>query len=98
MAERALPEQMFFYRHAVLMFKLFNHIICENEFIQLNFQLYDNRCTKLSFIKNQRFDVGKNFLLNRFCDLNNLIEKRWLDLSLEKFKIKRKTMFPENGT
>ena len=57
MAERALPEQMCLYRYAVLMFKLFNNIICENEFIQLNFQLYDNnRCTKLSFIKNQRFD------------------------------------------
>ena len=66
---------------------------------KLNFQLYDNdRCTKVSFIKNQRFDVGKNILLNRFYNLNNLIEKRWLDLSLETFKIKCKTMFLENGT
>ena len=76
------------------MYKLFNDIICENEFINLNFQLYENdRSQKLTFTKNQRFDVGKNILLNRFCDLNNLIDKSWLNLSLETFKVKCKTMF-----
>ena len=79
MAERAMPEQMCLYRHAILMFKLFNNIICENEFINLNFQFYDNdQCTKVSFIRNQKFDIGKNIILNRFYDLNNLIDKRWL--------------------
>ena len=42
LAERALPEKMCLYRHAVIMHKLFNRIICENEFLHLNFQLYDN--------------------------------------------------------
>ena len=36
----------------------------------------------ITFTKNQRFDVGKNILLNRFCDLNNKIDKDWLNLSL----------------
>ena len=61
MAERALPENMCLYRHAVTMFKLFNNLICENEFIEMNFQLYDNeRCKKITFTTNQRFDVEKN--------------------------------------
>ena len=65
MAERALPEKMCLYRHAVMMFKVFNNMFCENEFIQLNFQLYDNeRCPKLRFTKNQRYGVGKNILLD----------------------------------
>ena len=94
LAERALPEKMCLYRHAVLMYKLFNDIICENEFINLNFQLYENdKSQKLTFTKNQRFDVGKNIILNRFCDLKNLIDKSWLNLSLETFKEKCKTMF-----
>ena len=51
-------------------------MFCENELIHLNFRLYDNdRGPKITFIKNQRFDVGKNTLLNRFTDLNNLIDK-----------------------
>ena len=82
------------YRHAILMFKLFRNVICENEFVQMNFQLYKNDShPKLKFIKNQKYDVGKNILLNRFCDLNDVIEKKWLDLSLETLKIKCKALF-----
>ena len=97
MADRALPEKMCLLRHAVTMFKQFNNLICENEFIEMNFQLYDNeRCRKISFTKNQRYDVGKSILLNRFCDLNNKIDKDWLNLSLNTYKIKCKAMFLQN--
>ena len=79
------------------MYKLFNIIICENEFLHLNFQLYDNeRGQKLVFMKNQRYEAGKNILLNRFTELNNLIDKSWLDLSLETFKVKCKAIFLGN--
>ena len=98
MAGRALPEQMCLYRHAVTMYKLFNNMICENEFIQLNFQLYANeRTRKLTFTKMQRYDVGKNILLNRFHDLNNKIDKDWLNVSLETYKTRCKLLFLENG-
>ena len=81
-------------RRDIVMYKLFKSLICENEFINLNFQLYDNeRITKLTFIKHQRYDVGKNILLNRFTDLNNMIDKNWLNLSLETFKVKCKSLF-----
>ena len=94
MADRALPEKMCLYRHAMIMYKLFNNMLCENEFIEMNFQLCDNaRSRKITFIKNQRFNVGKNILLNRLYDLNNMIEKDWLNLSLETYKIKCKALF-----
>ena len=94
LAGRALPEKMCLYRHAVLMYKLFNNMICENEFVELNFQLYDNtRCPKITFTRNQKYDVGKNILLNRFCDLNNMIDKSWLELSLDTYKVKCKKLF-----
>ena len=94
LSERALPEKMCLYRHAVIMYKLFNNIICENEFLHLNFQLYDNeRGLNLVFMKNQQFEVGKNILLNRFAELNNKIDKRWLNLNLATFKVKCKSLF-----
>ena len=93
-AGRALPEKMCIYRHAIMMYKLFNNIICDNEFMHLNFQFYDNdRGQKIVFLKDQTYDVGKNILLNRFCELNNMIDKNWLSLSLETFKIKCKSIF-----
>ena len=99
MADRATPDQMCQYRHAIVLYKLINCIICEDEFLQLNFQLYDNvRSSKMPFIKIQKFDVGKNILLNRFHDLNNLIDKQWMNLSLETYKIRRKALFLQSGT
>ena len=69
----------------------------ENEFVLLNFQLYDNeRAQKLVFLKDQKYEAGKNILLNRFTELNNMIDKDWLNLSLETFKIKCKTIFLRN--
>ena len=77
--------------------KLVKNNLCEDEFVQLNFQLADNaRATKLTFIKRQNYDVGKNVLLNRFHALNNKIDKSWLNLSLEAYKLKCKDLFLNN--
>ena len=51
----------------------------------------------IKFNKIQRHNVGKNILLNRFHDLNNLIFKQWMNLSLETYKIKCKALFLQNG-
>ena len=48
---------------------------------------------EIVFIKRQKYDVGKNILLNRFWELNNLIVKHWLLLSLDSFKINVKIYF-----
>ena len=94
LAKRALPINMCLYRHAIIIYRLFNEIMCENEFVHLKFQLFNKvRSTKLVFIKIQNFDTGKNILLNRLHKLNNKIEKQWLELSLGTFKIKCKNLF-----
>ena len=38
-----------------------------------------------------------NNLLNRFHDLNNKIDKDWLNVSLETYKTRCKLLFLENG-
>ena len=93
-ANRAKPAATILYRHAILAFKLFKDILCKDKFLHLNFQLVDNvRETKLNFIKRQNYDVGKNILLNRMQVLNNKIDKNWLNLSLDSYKIKCKKLF-----
>ena len=60
MAGRALPMQMCQYRHAIIMYKLFNEMCCDDEFVQLNLQLQENqRSNKLVFVKWLQNDVGK---------------------------------------
>ena len=94
LAGRALPEQMCNYRNALSVYKLFNNQSPDNEFMNLNFQLNDNqRSTKISFHRMQSYDVGKNILINRLSELNNKIEKSWLNLSWNSYKVKCKELF-----
>ena len=60
--------------------------------------MYNERGQNIVFTKNQRYEAGKNILLNRFAELNNLIDKSWLNLSLGTFKTKCKSIFIGNVT
>ena len=60
----------------------------------LNFQLYDNaRSKKLVFSRRHNYDVGKNILLDILCSINNVIDRQWLNLGLDSYKIKWKQTF-----
>ena len=95
MAQRALPANVCMCKYAIMFYKLIQNIICEDEFLYLNFQLLDNeRVTKFKFVKQQSFDVGKNILLNRMYDtIDNKIDKKWLQLGLDSYKIECKDLF-----
>jgi hypothetical protein len=94
MAQRSPPENYCLYKHAILMYKLFNDCIPALEHLHLNFQLADNeRSEFLNFTRNDNFRVGANILINRFTELNGLINKNWLLLSLNSYKIKCKSIF-----
>ena len=85
------------YKHALMLHKLLRNDLCDDEMMNLNFQLADNeRATKLSFIRIQKYDVGKNILLNRLQVLNGKIEKNWINLSLDSYKMKCKDLFLMN--
>ena len=76
------------------MYKLFNHCQPETEFVQMNFQLNQNqRIIHSNFFLRQRYESGKNILLNRLAHLNGTIEKSWLDQSMDTFKVKCKQLF-----
>ena len=51
-----------------------------------------------NIIKQQNYDVGKIIILNRMHVLNNKIDKSWLNLSLNSYKVKFKELFLKNGS
>ena len=88
---RALPEQMILYKHAILLHKTYNQKIPEIEWIALNFQqLLTSRQTKFSTIKTNICKVGNNILANRFHALNNKITLEDLNESISAFKVNYK--------
>ena len=81
------------------MYKLFKNCQPETEFINMNFQLNQNpRINQANYFLRQNYDTGKNILLNRFVHLNGKIEKSWLDLSLNSFKIRCKQLFLQSNS
>ena len=65
-----------------------------NEFLDLFFnQNFNARAELVNFVDKSNYRVGKNIVTNRFTILNNKIPFTWLNLDLNPFKIKMKTMF-----
>jgi hypothetical protein len=94
LVKRSPPENYCNYKHAILVYKLFNNCVPTIEHVHLNFQLADNeRHDGLVFIRNQKYKVGNNILINRYTVRNNIIKKDWLTMSLDTFKIKCKELF-----
>ena len=56
------------------------------------------RINQANYFLRQNYDTGKNILLNRFVHLNGKIEKSWLDLSLNSFKIRCKQLFLQSNS
>ena len=52
--------------------------------------LNDRRNERLTFVRNNHFKVGLNLVANRLRSVSNVIDKKWLDLSMETFKLKCK--------
>ena len=81
------------------MYNLFKHCQPEIEFLQMNFQLNQNpRINHMNFFSRQRYDCGKNILLNRLAHLNNMVDKTWLVQSIDTYKVKCKQLFLQNNT
>jgi hypothetical protein len=91
MAGRATPEKLLIYKHALMLFKLFNGPYYSIEFASLSVNLVlTPRQSQFQIIKTHRLKIGANTLSNRFYVINGKNPLNWLNLSLESFKIKCK--------
>ena len=92
-----MPEDMCMYKHALMLHKLLRNDLCDDEMMNLNFQLVDNeRSMKISFIRRQNYDVGKNILLNQHV-INDKIDKNLINLSIDSYKVKCKELLLMNN-
>ena len=91
---RANPTNLMKYKHAILLYKIYNRGEPPKDWLALNFnQVLPRRQTHFAAIKDQNFKIGNNILSNRLIILNNKIPLQWLNLSIETFKVKCKTLF-----
>lgn len=92
--QRATPSQMMLYKHAILLFKIFNNQQPPQDWMDLNFtQLISRRQVNFECHNNANFKVGINTLSNRLSALNKKIPLHWLNLTLETFKLHCKSKF-----
>ena len=92
--KRATPNQILLYKHAILLYKLYNSIDTTQEWVNLNFQqILTSRQVNFVISKTNGYKIGLNLVCNRIAVLNNKIPLNWLNLSFPSFKIKCKDKF-----
>ena len=88
---RGLPKQLMSYKHALLLYKLYNEKDPEAEWMGLHYQhQFSNRHNKFSVSKTNNLKIGENILINRLSLINNQIPLEWLNLGYSSYKIRCK--------
>ena len=92
--KRATPNQLLIYKHALLLFNLYNENQLAADWLTLNFnQIITSRQTNFQIIKSNNYRVGLNIISNRLTVLNKVIPFEWLRFSKESYKLKCKKRF-----
>jgi hypothetical protein len=91
---RAMPEQMMYYKHALLLYKTYNESTPTKNWLTLNFQQnFNNRNNTLRVFSTSNYKVGQNLTSNRFVVINGILNLDWLNESFDTFKVKCKDKF-----
>ena len=90
---RATPDQLMQYKHAILLYNLYNRKKPIQEWVTLNFQqTLSSKQTNFKILRSNNFKMGNNLLCNRLHIINNKIPLQWLNLSIESFKVNCKNL------
>ena len=92
--KRATPAQFSTYKHALLLFKLYNSNETSDDWVMLNYnQILTRRQINFKLFSANNFKIGTNLLCNRLSSINDKVPISWLALTLESYKIKCKEKF-----
>ena len=92
--KRATPMNVMKYRLSIQLYKIMNSEDQNADWVDMNFQQnFNTRNDTIQIIDTSRLKIGKNIVMNRLSILSRLIKYDWLNLSLNSFKIKMKSMF-----
>jgi len=91
---RATPNQFLNYTHAILLYNVYNSHQPPQDWLSLSFnQLLTTMQNNFEVVKAMNFKVGFNMISNCLSTLNKQIPLQWLNLSLNSYKVKWKTLF-----
>ena len=94
MNKRATPSKITLYKHALLLFKIFNEKTPPLDWLKLNFnQVQTTRQKSFECIGDANYKIGKNILSNRLCNINKKIPLNWLNQSISTYKVHCKKLF-----
>ena len=92
--KRATPMNFAKYRLAIQLYKIYNDLSSNEDWIDMNFQQnFNARHDTFQIINTSNTKVGRNIICNRLTVLNNQIKLNWLNLSMTAFKLKAKSIF-----
>ena len=85
------------YRLAIQLFKIYNGVEENNDWVDMNVQQNFNARNEYFHINDaSKVKVGRNILCNRLTCLNGEIKFDWLNLGLTAFKLKAKSIYLTN--
>ena len=85
------------YKLALCLFKLYNTNFDSFEFAALNYnQILTSRESNFMTLKDNKTKVGINSLTNRLFYINGKVPLKWLNLSIDCYKVKCKELFLKN--
>ena len=94
MNNRAMPNAIMMYKHAIQLFKIYNATEYTMDWLILNFnQIFTSRQSSFMMHKSNEKKVGINILANRLSTVNGKIPLEWLNYSLPTFKMHCKKLF-----
>ena len=95
--KRATPMNFSKYRLAIQLFKIYNGVEENNDWVDMNVQQNFNARNEYFHINDaSKVKVGRNILCNRLTCLNGEIKFDWLNLGLTAFKLKAKSIYLTN--
>jgi len=90
---RSTPKIFSIYQTSMNLFHAIKTAPQEIQSVTLN----DRRNVRLSFVKENKYKVGLNLVKNRLHSITNVVDKKWIDLSLESYKLECKKRIIQNS-
>ena len=94
---RSTPKIFSIYQTAINLYHVKNNIPLGHQVEIEQITLQNRRNCRATFVRANRFKVGLNVIKNRLRSITNIIDKTWLDLPINTFKLQCKIRIIQNS-
>ena len=94
---RSTPKIFSIYQTAINLYHVKNNIPLGHQVEIQQVTLQSRRNSRATFVRANRFKVGLNVIKNRLRSITNIIDKTWLDLPINTYKLQCKIRIIQNS-